>query len=646
MVKFFLYKRFLLFWILILICVLGILMFESRTAQKISADTICPVSKADVMILIDTSGSMADKINGISRKIDQAKASATSFVNLILGSNTGNSIGLVHFSNAATLDSGLSTFPSILDRDIANLFPGGITCAACGLQTSNQELYAHGMQGRKKVVIFLTDGIANAIPGDSHQVSSTVAENAANVIVQDGINTSQIVYYTIGLGNDVNTSFLQNIANMSGGHYYFSATGSDLQNIYSQISQSLGVGSLSGQVYDDANKDLQFDSGDKPLPGQEVDIYTPGNLTPQKVFTGVDGTYALNNVCYGEHDIKLPIPSGYQAIYPQNATQPTYRVMLGSPCQIIGNTTQLGAACDSKGNLIQLNFAVISAVPWYQSYCGDVRLDSGVNNLMPPSAVCGNGISDSNMISTANPLNVCQKTTGVVYSTSSFDFGSGSPSKDGYVSGASFTSRYVNTTQTSYDYVHSKATASDILPVALEPFCTSNNLSNCSLSNLSHGLYEADPLNGTMVLHTYTFPDNQNFVILVNGDLDIDGNIMVPIGSTATFIVKGSIHIMKMVGSDSSSIGGNIEGFYSSDHDLVIDGTGTCQTPDMRLNLQGSFIVNAAYSNPPGQFSNQRSLCTQDVSCPSVTFAQRPDLILNTPGLLRTTNSLFQEVLP
>jgi hypothetical protein len=144
-----------------------------------------------------------------------------------------------------------------------------------------------------------------------------------------------------------------------------------------------------------------------------------------------------------------------------------------------------------------------------------------------------------------------------------------------------------------------------------------------------------------------------NFVILVNGSLDIKAKITVPVGSTAVFSVKDDITVDKAFGEAHGTVcnttthaGCDIEGLYSADHSFIADGDSgnNCPTEDLRLNVAGSVIANAGRG--VGVFENKRSLCADNSTDPSVSFTERPDFMLNYPSFVKQIPRAWQEMAP
>jgi hypothetical protein len=182
----------------------------------------------------------------------------------------------------------------------------------------------------------------------------------------------------------------------------------------------------------------------------------------------------------------------------------------------------------------------------------------------------------------------------------------------------------------------------------------------CSLNNLPHGIYVAYDTNTgltgnpvTLTLNASTFQALQGYVILVNGDLYIQGNIQVLPGSDVTFSVSNNITIDPSVGeSDYNSTAPDLQGFFSADNSFIMPHKpGPICNPDgsnidKRLNVQGGIIVNAALKSPPGQFINNRDLCKGDLTCPVFFESFRTDFILNAPRFIKHQNSFWQEEAP
>ena len=195
-------------------------------------------SSVDSILVIDRSGSMDD--DGISppQPLTEVKKAAGIFADRI---RSGDQIGILSFATEASSPIDLSLTSNLDDIKVSinNIVinPNGqqYTNIADAVQKAYDELKSdnHNINS-KKVVVLLTDGIAN-IPqkeGDGNY-AETYAADVSKKIKKDGVEL-----YTVGLGNKINTEFLKMIA--SGSEYYYSAPkSSDLEQVYKNISTSI-----------------------------------------------------------------------------------------------------------------------------------------------------------------------------------------------------------------------------------------------------------------------------------------------------------------------------------------------------------------------------------------------------------------------
>lgn len=324
------------------------------------------------------------------------------------------------------------------------------------------------------------------------------------------------------------------------------------------------------------------------------------------------------------------------------------------------------------GNIQDLNFGIVTAVPWFQCRGSDCRIDncaSGNCNGTPPP---GSGGFTDNIPASATLqcggayATIASKNSispGIVYTGNApGDFGGGQPNENGWQAQDLFTPVNAGVGRTSYTYLLSLAQQSGIPINNMADFCnngSAGSLGNCTFPvSLQPGVYQA---NGDLVIvnASYTFPtiaQGKAFVFLINGNLRLMGNILVPVGNShVTFTAYSDIIIDKGVGVPTSTTscdytqvghpGCNIEGFYSADRNFVFDGAPSCPgTADKRVNIAGSIVANARYIG--GYVQNLRDLCDGNLQCPSYTVTERPDLMLTAPSFLKHPNSVWQEVAP
>ena len=199
--------------------------FERRLEQ-------CVVP-ADIVLAIDTSGSMNDIGGTPPQPITDAKLAAASFVGR---AEEDDRIGVVSFGTLGRVLQELTLSHSDARAVVEgiNISPQeetGRTNIAEGLKQSREALLARARESKyARVIVLLTDGKANA-PTEVEAEPLAERESAAAKL-------SEISIYTIGLGGSVNQEFLKKIAS-SPAHYFQAATSRDLESIYREINTAI-----------------------------------------------------------------------------------------------------------------------------------------------------------------------------------------------------------------------------------------------------------------------------------------------------------------------------------------------------------------------------------------------------------------------
>lgn len=378
---------------------------------------------------------------------------------------------------------------------------------------------------------------------------------------------------------------------------------------------------VSGNIFNDYNKNGLIDNGEANYSASPSITASTGTVT-----VNANGTYTISNILAGPVTVSyISLPAGYYMTSPLNGPPSSFVVTVGNNCNVNGSP---GATCNA-GNITNVNFGITNTHPWLQADCGDIREDNGITDLLPAGA--------SALISTPS----CPTSSGLPFTgNTNPNFGSGqSSTANQLVGGIVYPEVYSqsSTFDTSYTSLLGKAQSSGVATANLASVCT---LSNCTLpANLPHGIYVAT---GNVNLNAYTFPANQNYIILVNGNLTINGKISVPIGSTALFSTSSNITISPNVGTTANVTTSSLDGWYIAGGSFILPSAGNCS--DIRLNIGGSVIVNSMGTG--GTFQNNRDLCGGDTTDPTISFVPRLDMVLNTPEFLKKEQTLSQEVAP
>ena len=220
-------------WLLTALRVAALVAFVVALArpQIVRASVESVAEGIDIVLVLDTSGSMSERGFGGSAKIDAVKR----VVNDFLGGLRNDRVGIVVFSGEAivlgppTLDYAASQ--KLVDPIETGTLTGG-TAIGTGLATGINVL--RDSDAKSKVVILLTDGENNG--GD---ITPLDAANMAKLL--------DVRVYTIGAitltatadkdvsSGTVDEQLMRKIAEDTGGHYYSVSDENSLAEVYREI---------------------------------------------------------------------------------------------------------------------------------------------------------------------------------------------------------------------------------------------------------------------------------------------------------------------------------------------------------------------------------------------------------------------------
>lgn len=219
----------------------ALLILALARPQSTSRSQNIDVEGIDIVMAIDISGSMLAEDFSPNR-LEAAKASALDFIDM----RPGDRIGLTVFSGQSFTMVPLTTDHLLLKDLLTKIKTGMVedgTAIGDGLGTAINRL--RETEAISKVIILLTDGISNSGVIDP----LTAAEIAQSMNVR---------VYTVGVGSDgpvpypqqtpfgvqyqnveipVDEDLLKEIADMTGGNYFWADDKNTLMNIYSEIDQ-------------------------------------------------------------------------------------------------------------------------------------------------------------------------------------------------------------------------------------------------------------------------------------------------------------------------------------------------------------------------------------------------------------------------
>ena len=170
----------------------------------------------DILIDLDTSGSMA-----FQNKLTNAKIIIKDFIK----KRKNDRIGLVVFGNIAYIASPLTYDKKNFIQILSRIYPGiaGKSTAIYDSLFLSTTLFKKS-HAKNKILILITDGMDN-----SSKIPRDVAINE--------LKKNHIKVYTIGLGSEVNTQDLQDIAKQTGGKFFWVNSFEELKQVYNTIDK-------------------------------------------------------------------------------------------------------------------------------------------------------------------------------------------------------------------------------------------------------------------------------------------------------------------------------------------------------------------------------------------------------------------------
>lgn len=207
-----------------------------KTAEKINCTHVSvniqvngsgqtTINPADVVLAIDASGSMQQ-----NDPTGLRKTSANNFIDKL--NSTTDKVGVVNWDDAIRQQQNLTNNFTQAQNVVNQNTPGGFTNGALALETSIGMLDADSvLEPYQKFIILLTDGEFNR-PTTGTANSAALAQ--ADIAAEKGYKI-----FTIGLGSGVDPLILGQIADKTGGSYYFAASATALDSIYDEIFQAI-----------------------------------------------------------------------------------------------------------------------------------------------------------------------------------------------------------------------------------------------------------------------------------------------------------------------------------------------------------------------------------------------------------------------
>lgn len=225
---------------------------EVRNEPSVSGDL------RDLVLVMDSSGSMADDVNGLSNppaKIEGAKAAASLIIDQIICNAplVGSRIGWVDYSaqcNDSTIGSActaqinqlpLSGSCGSLRNQLRSYSPRAATNGADAMRVA-ASLMSAARPNVVRAVIYMTDGINNSYNGVFYGDNDSRANNPALAIC-DQLKAQGIIVYGIAYSPDaINADVIKRCAtdpDPANGYYFYAPDEVAITNAFRQITQSI-----------------------------------------------------------------------------------------------------------------------------------------------------------------------------------------------------------------------------------------------------------------------------------------------------------------------------------------------------------------------------------------------------------------------
>jgi Ca-activated chloride channel homolog len=198
-----------------------------------------PREQASIMLVMDVSGSMASTDLDPNR-IVAAKDAAQEFLDSLPDRMR---VGLVSFSDYATLVTPLTTDKEIVDEALENLRVRGGTAMGDGMAVALDQIDIERQAGQQvpASMLVLSDGETNR-GAPPEQVAQAAMEARVPVYVI-GVGTEEGAIQRAGdqlVRSQLNREELELVATLTGGRYFESTTSESLEEIYRSVGSSLG----------------------------------------------------------------------------------------------------------------------------------------------------------------------------------------------------------------------------------------------------------------------------------------------------------------------------------------------------------------------------------------------------------------------
>jgi Flp pilus assembly protein TadG/uncharacterized protein YegL len=176
------------------------------------SSAVAIVRPRDIMLVLDFSGSMNSQ-----NKVDNLKAAVDMFFDVVKQTSMQDRVGFVRYSTNGELVKKLTSNYDEVNNEIQNTKATGWTNIGEGMELALNEINSNGRSTASKMMIIMTDGLANK--PDSRDPKGYVLDIATQA------NAAGIDLETISFGTDADKTLMDEVAAI-GNDVYFDVSGS------------------------------------------------------------------------------------------------------------------------------------------------------------------------------------------------------------------------------------------------------------------------------------------------------------------------------------------------------------------------------------------------------------------------------------
>ena len=229
---------------MLIIVALVLIIIALARPQKQGKTTIPPAKGIDIMMTVDTSGSMA-ALDFTPNRMGAAKQAVLNFID----KRTTDRIGVVVFADSAMLQCPLTLDYFAIEEYVKMVHigmlksPGG---TAIGDAIAVSTLHLKDSSTKSKIIVLVTDGESNT--GTLDPISAAKAANGYGIkiytiaisgegLIQQPIKTSLGTRKITFQANDIGEGLLKEISSISGGQFFRARNNAELERIYDTIDE-------------------------------------------------------------------------------------------------------------------------------------------------------------------------------------------------------------------------------------------------------------------------------------------------------------------------------------------------------------------------------------------------------------------------